>query len=219
MDASIACSVFTIEKRSTSAPPLPRLRSPAVSTSVYCLPARRNGTSIGSRVVPGVPNAITRSSPTSALTSVDLPTFGLPTIATRGCPSSRSAAAGSSSGKSASTASRSSLTPSPCAAEIGAGTPMASSWNSATALSAARPSLLLTASQTRRPSLRRRAAIARSPGARPARASVTKITASASAIACSVWRAISEKMPSGVSGSSPPVSIAMNGRPPSRPSP
>jgi hypothetical protein len=36
---------------------------------------------MASRVVPGMSNAITRSSPISVLTSVDLPTFGRPTMA------------------------------------------------------------------------------------------------------------------------------------------
>jgi hypothetical protein len=43
--------------------------------------------------------------------------------------------------------------------------------------------------------------------------------ASASTIACSAWRAISTKMPSGARGSKPPVSMAMKARAPRRPSP
>ena len=68
-------------------------------------------------------------------------------------------------------------------------------------------------------SLRSRAAISRSALATPLRPSTTKMTASASAIACSAWRAISKKMPSAAPGSSPPVSMAMNERPPALPSP
>ena len=48
----------------------------------------------------------------------------------------------------------------------------------------------------------------------PARTSTTKTTASASATACSAWRAISLTMPVGFSGSKPPVSMTMNSWPP-----
>ena len=49
-----------------------KVRSPRVKT-----------VSIASRVVPGVSETITRSSPRSAFTRLDLPTLGRPRIATR----------------------------------------------------------------------------------------------------------------------------------------
>jgi hypothetical protein len=49
--------------------------------------------------------------------------------------------------------------------------------------------------------------------------SVTKTTASASATACLVCLAISATTPLGLSGSKPPVSMTMNSRLPSLPSP
>jgi hypothetical protein len=81
------------------------------------------------------------------------------------------------------------------------------------------PSVLFTATSTRARSLRRFSAIRRSAGTRPARPSTMNSTTSASAIACSAWRAISAKMPACTPGSSPPVSMAMKERSPWRPSP
>ena len=46
-------------------------------------PPRSNGTTIASRVVPGWSNATSRSSPSQALISVDLPTLGRPATASR----------------------------------------------------------------------------------------------------------------------------------------
>ena len=215
----MACSVLMTENCSMFSPCLPRFLRPAVSTSVYFFPLRSKGTSIGSMVVPGLSKAMTRSSPTSAFTSVDLPTLGRPTMATRGQRSRSSSSCSSSSGNSSSTASMSSRMPSPCAAEIDTGKPRPSCWKSAEAVSGCMPSALLTAIHIRGRSLRNCSAMRRSSGVSPARASVRKITASASAIACWVCFAISAKMPSVVRGSSPPVSTTWYGRLPSRPSP
>ena len=114
---------------------------------------------------------MTRSSPTSALTSVDLPTFGRPTIATRGWPCSSSSLVLLPREIARARASISSRTPSPCAAEIAAGAPRPSSWNSATAVSGCMPSVLLTARNTGvLDACAASAAMSRSAGARPARA-------------------------------------------------
>ena len=80
---SIACSVLTIENFSTASSTLPRRRRPAVSIRRYLRPSRSRSTAIESRVVPGTSEAIIRSSPRMRFTSVDLPTFGRPTKATR----------------------------------------------------------------------------------------------------------------------------------------
>ncbi len=60
---------------------LPRRRIPAVSTRRKRRPAASMRASTESRVVPAISDTIARSSPSSALTSEDFPTFGRPTIA------------------------------------------------------------------------------------------------------------------------------------------
>ncbi len=61
------------------------LRMPAVSINMYCwlTPSvtTSNGTSIESRVVPGIGETITRDDFVSALIMDDFPTFGRPTMA------------------------------------------------------------------------------------------------------------------------------------------
>ncbi len=54
-----------------------------MSTSTNVRPSRSSTVSIESRVVPGTSETITRSRPSSAFRSDDLPTFGRPRIATR----------------------------------------------------------------------------------------------------------------------------------------
>ena len=77
-------------------------RSPAVSTNRSGPSSVSTTVSIASRVVPGMSCTTERSSPTSRLNSVDLPTFGRPTIATEKMPSRRSGSASRSlSGRSA----------------------------------------------------------------------------------------------------------------------
>src|SRR5690606_36250356 len=71
-----------------------RRRRPAVSPSVCARPPCSKSTATASRVVPGWSKATSRSSPMSALISVDLPTLGRPTTATR------TRAAGSAAGPS-----------------------------------------------------------------------------------------------------------------------
>ena len=58
------------------------LRSPAVSTSLNFLPRHSQSEAMASRVTPASGPVSIRSSCKRALTSVDLPTFGRPTIAT-----------------------------------------------------------------------------------------------------------------------------------------
>ena len=90
----------------------------------------------------------------------------------------------------------------------------------ATTMSSCMPSVLLTASSTRRAALAQQLARCACPAARgPARPSTTKMTTSASAIASRAWRAISERMPSFATGSKPPVSTTMKGLSPRRPRP
>src|SRR5262245_36559448 len=57
-------------------------RRPAVSTRTNVESSRCSTVSIESRVVPGTSDTMTRSRPTSAFRSDDLPTFGRPRIAT-----------------------------------------------------------------------------------------------------------------------------------------
>ena len=61
---------------------LPLRRMPAVSTKTYSVPPRITLSSTASRVVPAIGDTIARSCPVSAFSSVDLPTFGRPMIAT-----------------------------------------------------------------------------------------------------------------------------------------
>ncbi len=61
---------------------LPLRRMPAVSTKTYSVPLWVTRSSTESRVVPATGETIDRSPPVSAFSSVDLPTFGRPMIAT-----------------------------------------------------------------------------------------------------------------------------------------
>ena len=61
---------------------LARRRRPAVSMKLKCFPRSRRSESIASRVVPASGATTCRSSPSSRLTSDDLPAFGRPTTAT-----------------------------------------------------------------------------------------------------------------------------------------
>ena len=74
----IESRLFITEKISTAPSVFRFARIPAVSISRYFLPSRSTITSIASRVVPGISEAMTRSNPASVLTSVDFPTFGRP---------------------------------------------------------------------------------------------------------------------------------------------
>ena len=98
-----------------------RLR-PAVSINIYSLPSYFMAVSIASLVVPAISDTITLSSRASLLISDDLPTLGLPTIATLGLSSSSSCL--DESGKCFTTSSSISPSPSIEAADIGCGSPI-----------------------------------------------------------------------------------------------
>ena len=97
---------------------LPRRRMPAVSIRTISDRPQAIVVSMASRVVPGMAETMLRSSPRSALSSEDLPTFGRPTNAIAGGSSSSAAIAASqraetssadpASGESASSSSSSS---------------------------------------------------------------------------------------------------------------
>ena len=76
-----ARSVSATERRSSRSSIRARRRIPAVSIRRIGRPPQRHSIAIASRVMPGSGPVSTRSSPTRRLTSVDLPTFGRPTIA------------------------------------------------------------------------------------------------------------------------------------------
>ena len=101
---------------------------PAVSTSTKVRSPRWSTVSIASRVVPGTSETITRSSPSKALSRLDLPTFGRPRMATRIASSPTSC--GPLPGSMITTASSRSPVPWPCWAESGTGSPSPSRWNS-----------------------------------------------------------------------------------------
>ena len=61
---------------------LPLRRIPAVSTNTYSVPLRMTDSSTASRVVPATGETMERSEPAKAFSSVDLPTFGRPMMAT-----------------------------------------------------------------------------------------------------------------------------------------
>ena len=71
------------EWRSTPWPRLPGRLMPAVSMRVKAPSGASRSVSMASRVVPATLLTMTRSSPMRAFTSVDLPTLGRPTMATR----------------------------------------------------------------------------------------------------------------------------------------
>ena len=58
-----------------------RLRTPAVSMTMYVRPSFSMRTSTASRVVPGISETMTRSAPASELMNVLLPALRLPTTA------------------------------------------------------------------------------------------------------------------------------------------
>ncbi len=61
---------------------LPLRRIPAVSTKRSVLPSNSTTSSTASRVVPAIGDTMAREVPVSALSNVDLPTFGRPMMAT-----------------------------------------------------------------------------------------------------------------------------------------
>ena len=87
---STAATVRTIIKCSSSSLILLFLRRPAVSIRTYSFPLYLTCVSTASRVVPAISDTITLFSPISLLIIEDLPTLGLPTMATFGLSSSSS---------------------------------------------------------------------------------------------------------------------------------
>ena len=145
--------------------------------------------SIASRVVPGMSCTTARSSPISRLNSVDLPTFGRPTIATPGIggPSSLDLlGAARPRGSSSTSSSSRSPVPRPCSAVTGNGSPRPSDTNSQ--MSPRRDSLstLFATSSTGRFARRSHSATFASSSVTPTVASTTRSTASASRTARSI---------------------------------
>ena len=120
---STAATARIMLKRSISSFILLFRLIPAVSININFCPSFSTGESIASLVVPGILLTISLSSPNILLISDDLPTFGLPIMATFIASSSSSSA--SSGGNSLITASRRSPSPSIWPAEIGIGSPIA----------------------------------------------------------------------------------------------
>ena len=106
-----------------------------------------SSTSIASRVVPGLSNAIIALLAQQRFTSVDLPTLGRPMIATRGW-SGIFLILGLGLGNFASASSMSCARPRRARRKSRWGSPSASSWNSAVTTSWRMPSVLLTARNT-----------------------------------------------------------------------
>ena len=171
-----------------------------------------------SRVVPGMSVAITRSSPISRLTSVDLPTLGRPIIAMR-MESSSGVAASVSGSRPASTISINDSQPMPCTAAMACGSPQPRRWNSAPTTPGSRPSALLTARNSGLPARSSRRATYWSSVVSPARPSTTRMTRSASDTARSVCSRIRVSTPALGVAITPPVSTTMQGTGPTRPYP
>src|SRR5438270_6511927 len=191
-------------------------RMPAVSTKRMGPSSVSTSVSMLSRVVPGRSCTTDRSSPISLLNSVDLPTFGRPTMATAGGRSSSSIGAGSgaasSAGRAATTRSRRSPTPRPCRALTGAGSPRPRRVKSQASESLLSPSTLLATNTTGRLLRRSRFATRSSSSVTPTVASTTSRTRSASATARSAWSLTWLSSPPSAA-SQPPVSTRRNGRP------
>ena len=126
--------------------------------------------SIESRVVPGMSCTTDLSCPTKRLNSVLLPTFGRPTIETRGTPGMRfaslrsgltsSRSSPSRRGKRTITSSKTSPALRPCRAETGYGSPRPSDKNSHLSNSRLSVSTLFETTKTSRPLVRNHLAIA-----------------------------------------------------------
>ncbi len=133
----IARSVSAVASFSAVSVTLALRLSPAVSIRLSLRPRHSKSMAMASLVRPGSGPVSMRSSPSSALTRVDLPVFGRPTMATRiGLAAVASPSSPSSATRRASSSSRprarmisatSSPVPSPCSAEIAMGSPRPSS--------------------------------------------------------------------------------------------
>ncbi|CNV83057.1 Uncharacterised protein [Mycobacterium tuberculosis] len=140
-----------------------------------------------------------------------MPTFGLPTSATRRGPPLADADS-PTSGSAASTPSSRSATPRPCIALIACGSPRPSDHNAAASDSPFSLSTLLAAKNTGLPDRNRIRAAASSAAVAPTPASTTRITASAVRMATEACSATNRCRPLAL-GSHPPVSCTTNRRP------
>ena len=191
-----------------------RRRMPAVSTSTTGSPSKLRTVSTGSRVVPGISLTSARSSPSRALSSDDLPTFGRPMIASRAVSSSAGSAPGRDSGRASIIRSIRSSTPIPCCAETITGSGKPSSRISWRKCSWPGLSALLAATRVGLPDRRRRCAMSRSTGTRPLRTSSRRMISCASAMAARVCASMAAREPSSSPpGSSPAVSTTVNSWP------
>src|SRR5712691_11890109 len=159
---------------------------PAVSTSTTGTPSKVSSVSTGSRVVPGVGLTRARSSPSRALSSDDLPTFGRPMIASRS-GASWSAGFSSAGGSWSTTRSSRSPTPMPCCAETRLGSSKPSSSSSCAKWRSEGVSALFAATITWRPDRLSSPAMSLSSGVRPCRTSSSSTMTCAWSIAIFVW--------------------------------
>ena len=181
-------------------------RIPAVSTSTNVRSSVSSTVSIASRVVPGMSETMSRSCPSRALSRLDLPTFGLPSTATR--IASSDTGWPRPPGRRSSTASSRSPVPWPWSAEISTGSPKPSVANSWLSSGRDGSSSLFATSSTGLRALRRMSVSSASPGVRPARASTRKSTRSASSIAALAWATAPRVIADSSVMSTPPVSTS-----------
>ena len=175
------------------------------------LPSNSIRESTGSTVVPATSCTTERSSPVRRFNSELLPTFGLPTRATRRGPPVPEPSS-ETSGRTASTASSRSATPRPCIALTGWGSPSPNDHSNAASDSIFSLSTLLAAKKTGLPERCNRLAAASSALVAPVTESTTRMMASAVRIATEACSATRLCRPFA-SGSQPPVSCTMNRRP------
>ena len=165
-----------------------------------------------SRVVPAMGVTMFRSSPSRALVSDDLPTFGLPTMAKRGSPASGSSAP-LSSGNCFTTSSRRSPVPLPVAEEMHIGSPRPRRLNSYEPYILSPLSTLLQTSRTGLRLRRRMSAISWSKSVMPVSTSTIKRMRSLSSMAIITCLRISSSKISSELTVKPPVSTTENSRP------
>ena len=195
-----------------------------MSIRVYFLPSRSKSISIASRVVPGISKAITRSSPSSVLIRVDLPTLGRPTMANDAVVDDILLELFAGVDRRRDQAAQGDLDQVDDAVAVRGGNRMRLAQAQLVEIAGGvahahafglvdrqQHALLAGLAQQARDLV-----IVRIDAAR---ASTRNTTTSASAMAWRVWRAISARMPSLAVGSKPPVSITRKGVSPPLPSP
>ena len=175
-----------------------------MSTKRQIRPSNSISESTGSTVVPATSCTTDRSEPTRRFSSELLPTFGLPTNATRRGPPSVDAVS-DTVGSASTTSSRRSATPRPWIALIGCGCPRPNDHSAAASDSPFSLSTLFAARNTGLPDRLRIRAAASSAVVAPTTASTTRITASAVCMANDACSATFCCRPFA-SGSQPPVS-------------